>query len=440
LTREAITVTAVEEILGKNLGGRRLLRHPDIYQSLVRLAEEATGDIWESAYRLLALQRGPFPWKFTWSQKRLPPSKEVKRGMKELRFDHNPFGPERAELDRELREYLVRPAFWEKVSGSRSILAFGPPGSGKTATALGLAHDCQFPPATPREEKTFAIYHVPRFLGLANVGGPSQLDQIALTLSEALLQTLIEDPLLLLEQKTESKQAKHAKYAIARLLLFCIGLGSPETVLWELKRTQQELLVARSIEVLPKAPFQKPMMAELNSLMRKITEEDRPDELDLREWIGRARPARYDRTYVLIDLGFEFNESVPPYEYLYETVHALLEDSIHFERYNLYLKVFLPEVLYELGRDDWPVDTFELAWEERDLRQMLKDRLAHAGQTSLAEIYRDPANSLPDPDGQLIEAADGLPRDLIRLGNEMLMQVDSAPLRPEHLPSRSKRQ
>jgi hypothetical protein len=433
LIREAITVTAVEEMLGKTPGGLRLLRHPDIYQPLVRLAEDATGDSWESTCRLLAQRRGPRPWESTWPRKRPPPSKEVKRGMRALGLERNPFGPERAELDSDLHEYLARPEFWKTISGSRSVIAFGPAGSGKTAAALGLAHDCEFPPASPREEGTFAVYHVPRLLKPADISGPSPLDQIAFALGEALLQAFVQDPLLLLEQERDAKRA------IARLLLIYVGFGSPQKAIWELERSRRELLMARGTDVLPKAPFQQSMVAELRDLTQEISASAWPEGPDLTEWMGRARPARCTRTYILIDLGLELDESAPSHRYLVETIDALMEDAVHFERYHVYLKAFLPQRLYEIGGDDWPVEAVEVAWEERDLRQMLKDRLAYAGQTSLAEIYRDPADSLPDPDGRLIEAADGLPRNLIRLGNEMLRRVDRAPLRPEHLPSRSRR-
>jgi hypothetical protein len=90
-----------------------------------------------------------------------------------------------------------------------------------------------------------------------------------------------------------------------------------------------------------------------------------------------------------------------------------------------YLKVFIP-VSAKNHLDALPpsIHVTKLAWDETALRQMLEQRIRRAGAASFKALFRrvppgkDPATCLV----QAALRADGPPRQLIRLGQELLIE------------------
>lgn len=409
----------LDEVLGHDAGARILLADPAVKQILDDLdRDEEDGEIRAGARRLLSrlplpsLRGRPSP-NVPWAKERPADRFEVARGVRALGFSVNPFGPERAELDPLLPEYGVRPAwFWDRLRGSWPALAYGPPGSGKTGLAFLLAHDCWFPPASPREPETFPVY-VSLPIGLpARASGRGLLDRVAEGVAEALLQAAVDYPggFLTLEAP--------GRTATAQLMVLCLAGDVPEALE---PRLQHSGLGSRALGVL----------AEVLRLTRVHTPNQRVSETALVELLGRARPAGYSRTFALVDLqGRPDALSTPA---VAGAVDYLLATAVRLAARDVYLKVFVPcEETCSLV-DHIPLETVELSWADDDLREALRRRLVHVGQVSLAAVFSDPGGVYPDPDGRLVRAASSSPGRLIRLGNQVLARVEGPPLRPEHL-------
>ncbi|MDY7075960.1 MAG: hypothetical protein SXV54_03450 [Chloroflexota bacterium] len=408
------TIETTEKVLVKDADGLRLLRNRALIPTLEEIGQHSDPKVRDCAARLLARQRRPARWISPWPKVRLPDHPHAARGVQALELPANPFGPERAESDPLLEKYGVRPrGFWNRICGPRPVLAFGSPGSGKTAAALLLAYDCGFPPASPREMGAFPVYNVPWLDVPRKMSGRAQLDQIARALTEALLQAAAKDPYLFKDSP--------GKTAIAYLMLWYLGSGSPDGVALHLQRVGLEPSGAGVA-----------ILKEVQKLASSASLNLRPDETTLLDLLGQARPSGCVHTYVLMDLGIE--PDAARMKAISNSVYSLLERTVHLARNGVYIKAFLPKRLRASLDGDLPVESVELSWRQKDLQEMLEMRLAHIGLPSLSSIYLDPEGIRPHPDRRLVEAAGVSPRQLVRLGNQMLAHVKAPPLKPEHLP------
>jgi hypothetical protein len=402
---------AVEGILAGDENGVILLRDPILNDSFKKLADRST--IQELVLRIQAVRRQPSASFTLWQEEERPiDSPEIAHGAEMLGLRLNPFGPERAELDPLLKEYGIRPdRLWDQIRGARSVAVFGPPGSGKTALALLLAYDCGDPPADPREKGAFPVYNVFWPGGAEGEGRPA-LDWVARGGAETLLQVVAGKP------HGFAALDPVGQAACAFLWCYSLGAASPEDLIPHFQRAG--------------APDAPALLESVRTVMGGARLGSQPDEITLLDLLGKARPTGYTCTYVLVDLETESGSGWA--QPALDLVQSLLDYTIHLEMRKVYVKLFLPERLRHFLGDHLPIEVVHLEWEREDLAEMLKSRLVHIGLSSLAQVYSDPDNVCPDPDGRLVEAAKGSPRRLVRLGNEMLARVQTAPIRPDHLP------
>lgn len=417
LTENPDTLPAAERVLDKDVDGRALLRSPELTQMLQRIeAESSQEELRKCARRLLALQRSPSPWLALWPENRTVAPPLVARGVQALGLRCNPFGLERAEMDPRLGEYGYRlPDIWEYLSSPQPLVVIGGPGSGKTALALLLAYDCQFPPGKPRREGTLPVYLLPYespFPSSDETSCRYLLDQVARSVAEALLQNIARYPYLFTEQNPEGQAA------IVSLWTAFLGKGSGDNLGPHLLRAG-----------LREEGTGRKVWEEVRKMANAVIT---PDETALLEFLGAARPAGFQRTEVLMDWGAE--PAAPRCTAIARSMEAFLRVMPALAARDVHVKVFLHRTAYPAPGWESAVPLVELTWREEDLRGMLQLRLGHAGISSLQEVYSDVAGLCPDPDAHLVRRAKSCPRSLIRLGNQMLARVESFPLTPEHLP------
>jgi len=402
------------KVLTTTVDGLRLLRQcPDLTGRLGQL-EHSTNDKVKEAARALRriIEKKPGLEFLPWPGERPADPPEVANGIKALGLRLNPLGPERAELDPLLKEYGVRPSrLWDRIRGARSVAVFGPPGSGKTALALLLAYDCGDPPANPQEKGAFPVYNAFRPGGAEGQGRPA-LDWVARGVAEALLQVVAGKP------HGFAALDPVGQAACAFLWCYSLGAASPEDLIPHFQRAG--------------APDVPALLESVQAVMGSARLGSQPDETTLLDLLGKARPTGYARTYVLVDLETEPGRGWA--QPTLDLVQSLLGYAIYLAMRKVYVKLFLPERFRHFLGDDLPIEVVHLEWEREDLAEMLKSRLVHIGLSSLAQVYSDPGDICPDPDGRLVEAAKGSPRRLVRLGNEMLARVQTARLKLEHLP------
>jgi len=418
LTEKPDLLIVAERVLADDVDGRALLWSPELAQVFRKMEgkEDTPQELVECARRLQTLHRSPSSWLNLWPRDRvLDPS--VDRGVRALKLKCNPFGPEQAEMDPLLREYGYRPPeLWEYLSSPQPIVVLGGPGSGKTATALLLAYDCQFPSSRPRREGTLPVYFLPYESPLPSSGKAScryLLDQIARSVAEALLQVIAKHPYLFTEQHPAGQAA------VASLWVACLGKGllgnlGPHLLRAGLREEGAGRKVWQEVRKLAGAAIM-------------------PDEMALLELLGEARPAGFQQTEILMDWGVEPDAARSAA--IARSMEAFLRIVPALAARGVYVKAFLPRACKPAPERGYGVPVIELSWTEEDLKGMLRCRLNYAGIEKLREVYIvDPAALHPDPDEYLVQRAKGSPRTLIRLGNQMVSRVEEATLRPEHLP------
>lgn len=414
LRRDAYIAFDMEHLLPDDADGRALLRSEELEQALREKGEKETCSKLRECMQRLQMSQ-PVPWFPRPSAVTPPDPPAVARGIRALGLRCNPFGPERAELDSHLHEYGYRGTlFWEEVTGAKPVLALGGPGSGKTATALLLAYDAQFPPSRPREEKVFPVYLTPRespFPSSREVSRRYLLDQVARGVADALLQVIAVAPYSF----TAQDPARQA--AIACLWVAYLGKGSVENLNSHLWRVGLQEKGAGGIVRQKVQKFATGTTAAL-------------DESTLIGILGEARPADLQRTDILMDWGAEPDAARAIA--IARSLEAFLEVVPALAARGVYVKAFLPRTCRPSMREDL-VSIVELYWRTEDLLEMLQARLTYAGLNSLKEVYSDPAGIQPDPEVYLAEHARGSPRMLVRLGNRMLAHVEKPPLTREHL-------
>jgi len=133
-------------------------------------------------------------------------------------------------------------------------------------------------------------------------------------------------------------------------------------------------------------------------------------------------PAEFKYSYAMIDVTDVPREAAST---IADQLHSLLESSTCLAEGGVYLKLFLPQVLKRPLVKFNQTMTVTLEWSRSELHDMLKERIRRASGTDSA-TGRDSLRALCDPDAQSIDVDTVLvdaavtPRDLIRLGNELL--------------------
>jgi hypothetical protein len=338
----------------------------------------------------------PAPWAGVTRSPDLP---GIAQRLEGWGFVYNPFGPEWAESDPRLGEYGVWPASLEEARGFRPALVFGPSGSGRTAAALLLWHKCLNPPGNPEEPGVFPVHlEVGRW-----PGSPEEwLDAIGRSVAEALFQVCVRAPYSLFEGKNGP--------AIGRLLSCYLEAPVLEARMlgMDLTETARDYIAGEVREF--------------------VADYARPDFVELKCLIGAARPEGMQATYLILDLP-----SHSPTANLSSAISSLAclaGLALPLASAGLYLKIFVPDALQSNLQPFWPLPSLYLAWSEEELREILQTRLQKASEgqvNSLGAIYSI-AQYLSDPDTWLVQQAQGSPRNLIRLGNQMLQEASEASL------------
>jgi hypothetical protein len=330
----------------------------------------------------------PAPWT---DVTRLPDPPGIAQRLKGWGFVYNPFGPEWGEADPRLGEYGVWPASLEEARGPQPALVFGSTGSGKTAAALLLWHKCLNPLGNPEEPGVFPVRlevgHWP--------GNPDEwLDVIGRAVAEALLQACACAPYSLFEGENGP--------AIGRLLSCYL-----EAPVLEARLRRMGLI----------EPERDYITGEVEEFAAGRT---RPDTVELKRLIGVARPESRQTTYLLLDLPSPSPGMNLPL--VADSLACLLSLAFPLTSASIYLKAFIPDVLQSTLQPFWPLPPLYLAWSKEELREVLQMRLQRASNgrvDSLGGICSS-TQYPPDPDTWLIRQAQGSPRRLVRLGNQML--------------------
>ncbi len=383
----------LESLVEDDPKGLPLLRSEAVRKQLDALTVESLPeDHWESLERLRTWCSVPIRLPSLWARVERPAEPEkVRESLSAFGLSDNPFGPERAELDPWLEDYGAWPASLELARGPRPALIFGAPGSGRTAAAHLLFQDCISPPASPNEPDVFPVH----LSGVETWPQTSNdwLRILAREMTEVLLRLCADDPYGLFEHK--------AGPAIAQLI--GSSLGSMEAVEADLRRAG---LSGEALDY---------VLGEIREAgLGDYRELDSTTLLDL---LGRARPAYAKHTYILMDVpGIS-----PKTDHAKKAVSlaALISLASPLLSRGVYLKLFLPEEMRSDLEPLWPEEPLSLTWTEAELREMLEQRLQKVGLQTLNAIV-SAADYPPDPDTWLIRSAEGNPRKLVRLGNQMI--------------------
>ncbi len=379
---------------------RSLLRLETIGERLEELEKSAGED--QKPY-LATLQnwrkRPPLGIPLPWENIRRPSDPpEFAKWLQQWELQANPFGPGMAESDPSLSEYGYWPSSLEPVRGSRPAMVLGTPGSGRTAAALLLYQKCLFPPASPEEAGAFPVRLE---LDAWPQNPEGWLERIGRGIAEALLQVCGRDPYALFGAPgTFAAGARlFARFFGSATAAHLRGQGLPE---------DESNYILSEIEF-----YNSELPAEGDSTV-------------LWNLLAKARPADLKATYLILDVPrFRASDEDPRIQSLV----VLMEMARSLAYRGVFLKLFLPEWPGKLLLDSWPLPPIFLQWSEEDLREMLRLRLgwASAGQVeSLQTILQDISSSEdypPDPDTWLVRSAEGSPRRLVELGNEMLRKA-----------------
>ncbi len=400
------------EALGSDPSGIFLLRNPVVGKRLDHLRrEKKLGQEQKKCMRKLrTLRRKTVRLPSLWDGVTRPPDPlNVAEAWGRLGFEANPFGPEQAEQDPWLKDYGIWPHSLERVRGARPALVFGASGVGKTAAALILMQKSLFPPANPEEGQVFPVWLEP-LVDAWPESCSAWLDVVGRAVAETLLRAGASDPYILFEQEAS------ATAAIATLLLH--HLGPLDVLGGHLRRMGLESTAHDYV------------MGAVRRLTKGLSPKTALDMITSLELLGGARPSGLCRTYLFVDWSAGVGAkrlTVAP------SLRTLLEMAVVLASKGMYLKIFLPDRLREDLGGSWFEEPATLSWQDDNLREMLQRRLEVAGRQSLEQICDEETRQL-DPDGWLVQAAKGSPRELVRLGNQMLAGAKGAKLTRKDLP------
>jgi hypothetical protein len=403
-------VGEIERQLGATEHGLDLLREPECKQKLRQLAddENVSSEARAAAERLLARCRESVRWMAPWPPTRpdILPAWKSWLDLAELAF--NPFGPEVAELDPLLPGFALDIAF-ERIRGARPVMVLGEPGSGRTAAALLLMHNCNDPPESPYESGAFPIY-CPLRLDVSFQSDRSiYLETLAQASARAIIRFLAIKPNGFLEL-APSRQEQ-----LAELLVICAGSG--ERLARRLRQASTGTVSGRLLRAL----------GLLDAGARTAGDLSEQAWLDL---LSGALPAEFSHLYALVDVaGMPGDEASAAAARL----RPLLELSAPLAAIGVHLKLFVPKALEPYLGDLNGFDTVTLSWNGQDLRCVLRERIRRANDPH-ATTGRDSLEALCDLGArgmgvdELVISAAATPRELVRLGNRLLeVHVKRAP-------------
>jgi hypothetical protein len=310
-------------------------------------------------------------------------------------LEFNPFGPTRAELDPLLKEYSISDVL-KNTRGKRSVVAFGESGSGRTAAALLLAFYCEDPPTSPREGDAFPVY----WPMLRETSCEIDPYTCVVSATEAAAQSVLEyvacrpDGFLDLDEP--------GRYGVTRLL--SVWSGSRDQLETELRR------------VGPSSEAKERLIREITTLYQPASYG--LDTGRIPDLLANALPTGFGSMYLILDL--HSSPSSYSSSTLAESLRPLLHLAVPLAIKGVYLKFFLPKNLRSQLNLRAACEMVLLEWGEEDLANMLDKRIQAAGGNDMMDLCLPDVAREPVPDLRLVQAADGSPRRLVILGNELL--------------------
>jgi hypothetical protein len=319
-------------------------------------------------------------------------------------LDFNPFGPEVAEHDPYLPWYVTQTVY-EKAQVTRPLIITGAPGTGKTATALMLAYDCGHPPANPRMAGTFPVYFAPRLARTISQENHSTLYLLVRATAREILAYLSLRPEGLFDLPP-------ARRDTLRHFLTLVYAGSETWLSLELERLPAE--VQKALALLP--------------LLKSRTQPLRLLDEEWLDFLPEVLPAGFNHYLWLVDTPDHVISFSP--ETLSIDLSQLMDWAIYLSSFSIYLKLFISEQKLERLATPAGLRIVRLEWQDKDLKQMLSDRVHQAGVDSLMALCGP--NVETDCEEKLIKTAQGSPRRLIKLGNALIESAsDRAPKDPQ---------
>ncbi len=318
-------------------------------------------------------------------------SSDIAKGVRFLGLEENPFGALAAESDYLLFRHPVLSDKLQRLKVAQPTLVVGEQGSGKSAYALLLIREALL------SRVTFPIYCV----GLpALPARTAQLDGLVNALAQTLLRFIAARPQFF------NKQSIAGRSAMVDLWGRYIGAHQILTL-----RLQQAGLAPIGVG--------EEVLKEVTRLIPEVGLPDSSDVTHLLALLTNARPREFTSTFMVLDLP---NQVLDHCASVIAQLKALLELTQPLAHCNVFLKVFLPKALLPALKDMSSLDQVTLDWSVSDLRDLILMRMANVHESSLSALC-DPKEGNLDPDERLAKAAQGSPRRLIQLGNELLARV-----------------
>lgn len=400
------SVRLVKDVLTPTAQGRALLARPEFQKPLNDLAynDSAPEEARKEAKALISLRQSPLPWlrPALWPAQRPPDPPEVERWLRE-KLDFNPFGPEAAELDPKLPDFVMSDLI-EKARGKRPTLILSAPGAGRTAAALTLAWYCDDRPGDIREPGVFPVYCVPPVPDNEYTTDGVRFQIISEAASYWLAKLIAVNPD---EFDSLSRQRKRN---LAHILI--LGAGSLGRFHHFLHSTS------------PDGNWDR-VMGEIGKLAA-----DADTSLGFTpvehwaELLVSALPRRYNCVYIIVDVPTPFTEKDK--SWLAGFLVPLAQKATALAARGVFLKLFVPNTISQLSRASHNWTKFTISWDEHSLTKLLEDRVQKdKKQYPFNALFKETSVIGVNPLQKMILAAahrQDAPRYLIRLGNALLVE------------------
>lgn len=357
--------------------------------------------------------------------------------LRQLGLTDNPFALRQATLEPRLEEYFVDPPGFGAVRDRYTFLLFASRGSGKTACRIMVERTCR--PHDPGSD-ILAISYGAALDELAPQVGPAWMERGGQCHAEALLRqgvrALYAD---LLARDVASIYPDQLAMLRGLIEDHIPGLLVPENVLLSL-REKQALRGRYDYEEALRA-FHGEAIQLRTALGQALVPDSRAGQLlvslvdarplrlggpPLEAFVRVARALGIASAFVMIDGLDELPAAAPDPAAQAHLLAPLLADARLMEHVFVKFKFFLPDVLqpeleaYEQVRlDRFPSQT--ISWPDDALRELLRQRLRAYSEgrvENMAELFDDP-NGIRDADARLVRWANGSPRMLLELCDEL---------------------
>jgi len=337
-----------------------------------------------------------------------------------LLFD--PFTPLDAGDDARLNTYLIGSDIFEYVLwGDWHSFLFAPQGGGKTAFRVRLAHECR----VGRDGRS--IFPIPYRL-TTGMTPEEHLDQLGRAAAAELLLELVHQPTRF--ERLSNGARRDVRQAIEAAAPGLLGqylpqldeLGSPSPLVQAFDPSASHL---------PNPPHEQHVrtlvaaFAELQELARPSSEARQPFD---RLLAIVCKELRYESVYILLDGVDDRPEAArdPAFALRWlEPIGRLVHER---EAPNVFLKAFFPEDFRhligdsELSRLTGAVRSTSISWDAQQLIEMLRVRVSAASEGAFDSLDAISGPRLRHIERTLVEAAGLLPRNVLALAHQLLVE------------------